>query len=531
MSTTSPAATHASSGPSSSTARKILWNTISQIIGKAIIAIIGVVIIKLITGYLGTTGYGEYTTAFDYLALFTIISDLGLYTIGIREMAKDNDKVSIIMGNILTVRTAFSIFVICVAGFVAYFIPQYQNSHIPLAIWLAGAAAFFNLLTSIISAVLQVYLKMEYNSLASVIGKVINLAYIVFVVYFLHPANTDIGFYHLVVAGIVGNGAMLLVTWFYAKKFSPIKFRFDKAFVKDVVIKALPYGVALILNTIYFRIGSFSLSLLRTKAEVGVYGVPMRMLEAVGVIPLYFMNAVLPVLTRSIARKDGSHQKIIQLAFDFLVMGSMPIVAGTFALSYPIIYLISSPEFLSNPATGFYGSDAVLPILIFALAFSFINSLFGFILVADNRQMKILTRNAIGACLTVILDFTLIPIFGVRAAAFDNVITECYVALASYFIAKHYLKFTIKLNNTFKSAFSAVVMAAVIRFLEPFLHQYIQNKSVFVLIPLGAVIYVGLLFATKAITPEMIALVRKPKPIPATAAEQKTMPDLDGLEQ
>jgi len=494
-----------------SVARKILWNTIAQIIGKACIAILGVVIIKLITSYLGTSGYGEYTTAFDYLALFTIISDLGLYTIGIREMAKDNEKVPMIMGNILTVRTFFSIVVICIAGFIAAFIPQYQNSHIPMAIWLAGLAAFFNLLTSIISAVLQVYLKMEYNSLASVIGKVANLLYIVFVVYFLHPANTDIGFYHLVFAGVIGNAIMFFVTYLYARKFSPIHFRLDKIFMKDVVMKALPYGIALILNTIYFRIGSFSLSILRTKAEVGVYGVPMRMLEAVGVIPLYFMNAVLPVLTRAINRRDGSHQKIIQYAFDFLVMGCMPIVAGTYVLAYPIIYLISSPEFLTNTATGFYGSDAVLPILIFALAFSFINSLFGFILVADNRQMKILTRNAIGALMTVILDFTLIPHFGVRAAAFDNVLTECYVAIASYFIAKHYIQFKIRFKNTFKTAFCAIVMAGAIYFVQPFAIHYLQNKSVFLLIPFGAAIYIIMLFVTKTISKDMLEMIRKPR--------------------
>ncbi len=494
-----------------SIARKILWNTVAQLIGKAFIAAIGVVIIKLITNYLGKSGYGEYTAAFDYLALFSIIADLGLYTIGIREMAKDSALIPKIMGNILTLRTIFAILVICVAGFIAHFIPQYQNSHIPLAVWLAGAAAFFNLLTSIISAVLQVHLKMEYNSLASVIGKIVNLLYMVFVIYFLHPANQDIGFYHLVFAGIVGNGVMLAVTWLYARKLTPIRFRFDRDFIRDVVIKALPYGVALILNTIYFRIGSFSLSILRTKAEVGVYGVPMRMLEAVGVIPLYFMNAVLPVLTRAINRRDGSHEKIIQYAFDFLVMGSMPIVMGTFVLSYPIIYLISSPEFLSNRAQGFYGSDAVLPILIFALAFSFINSLFGFILVADNRQMKILTRNAIGALLTLTLDLTLIPHFGVRAAAFDNVITEGYVAVASYLIAKRYLKFTIKLKNTLKIAVSALVMSTMLYLLRDPTYHYLQNKNVFLLIPLGALIYIGMLFATRTITPEMLALIRKPK--------------------
>jgi O-antigen/teichoic acid export membrane protein len=505
-----------------SVARKILWNTISQIIGKAIIAVVGVVIIKLITSYLGTAGYGEYTTTFDYLALFAIISDLGLYTIGIREMAKDEKNVEKIIGNIVTVRTVFSIFVISIAGFIAYFIPQYQGSHIPTAVWLAGAAAFLNMMTSIISTVLQVNLKMEYNSLGSVIGKIINLAYIVFAIYILHPGNTDIGFYHIVFAGVVGNLAMMIVTWWYARKYVPIKFQFDWPFIKEVLIKATPYGVALVLNTIYFRIGSFSLSLLRSKVEVGVYGVPMRMLEAVGVIPLYFMNAVLPVLTRAINRKDGSHQRIIQFAYDFLVMGSMPIVAGTFALAYPIVSLVSSKEFLSNPATGFVGSDAVLPILIFALAFSFINSLFGFILVADNRQTKILKRNAIGAALTVILDFTLVPHFGVYAAAVDNVITEGYVAIASYLIAKHYIKFKINFKNTFKIAFCAIVMGVTLKFLEPVFGQYLQNKAIFLLIPVGAAIYAGMLYITKTITPEMLALIRKPKSAPAAA--QKEMP-------
>ncbi len=496
-----------------STARKILLNTVAQIIGKACVAILGVFVIKIITNYLGKSGYGEYTAAFDYLALFSIISDLGLYTIGIREMAKDKNEIPKIMGNILTFRTVFSIFIISVAGFIAFLIPQYQDSHIPIAVLLAGIAAFFNLLTTIISTVLQVNLKMEYNSLASVVGKFISLGYMVFIVYILRPENHDFAFYQFVVAGAIGNFAMLGVTWYYAKKYVPIHFEFDKAYMKGVLVKALPYGIALILNTIYFRIGSFSLSIFRTKAEVGIYGVPMRMLEAVGVVPLYFMNAVLPPLTRAINRRDGSHEKIIQFAFDFLIMGCLPIVFGTYVLAYPIISLISSPEFLSNPATGMVGSDAVLPILIFALCFSFINSLFGFILIADNRQMKILTRNIIGACLTIILDISLIPHFGVQAAAFDNVVTEGYVATASYFLAKHYLKFKLSFKNTFKTAICALTMAVFLYLIQGTFFSFLQNKAVFILIPLGGVVYVGMLFFTKTITQEMINMVKKPKPV------------------
>ena len=507
-----------------STARKILWNTIAQIIGKTAIALIGIVIIKMITNYLGKAGYGEYTTAFEFLAFFGIVADLGLYTIGVREMAKDEKKIPMIIGNIMTIRTVVVVLMVIVAGIAGFMVPKYAGTRIPIAIIIAGIATVFNIMTSTISSVLQVHLKMQYNSWASVAGKLVTVGYMAFVIYILFPHTlipgqataaqfadtTGNSLYQLIWAGVAGNATMYFICHYYARKFTKIGFRFDMDFMKDVMVKALPYGIALILNTIYFRIGSVLLSFIKGPTEVGLYGVPMRMLEAVGIIPLYFMNAVLPVLTRAIARKDGSHKKIIQYAYDFLVMGSWPIVAGTVVLAYPIVAIVSSPEFLSNLQSGFFGSDTALQILIFALAFSFINSLFGFILVADNRQTKLLIRNAVGAGLTIIIDLILIPYFGIRGAAFTNVLTEAYVAIASYLIAKHYIDFSISFKNTFKSMFAALVMGVVLYFLKDPSYAILQNKNILVLLPLGAVIYVGMLLLTKTITPEMMALVRKP---------------------
>jgi O-antigen/teichoic acid export membrane protein len=500
-----------------SIARKILWNTISQIIGKGFIAVLGIITVKMLTYYLGKEGYGQYTTAFEFLAFFSIAADLGLYTIGVREMAKDEKKIPMIIGNILSVRTVLCVIMVGIAIVAAYLTPKYQGTLIPFGVVLVGIALSLNILTSTVSTVLQVHLKMEYNSLASVIGKIVTVGYMAVVIFMFYPKLTagqidPDGFYQLIWAGIIGNFIMLVVTWYFSRKYTKIKYRLDKEFMKDVLWKAIPYGIALVLNTIYFRIGSVLLSLINGPADVGVYGVPMRMLEAVGIIPLYFMNAVLPVLTRALDRKDGSQQKIIQYAFDFLVMGSMPIVAGAVVLAYPITYLISSPEFMSNIAAGFYGSDMVLQILIFALAFSFINSLFGFILVADNRQMKLLTRNAVGAALTIIIDLVLIPGFGVRGAAFANVVTELYVAIASYLIARHYIKFKISLKTSAKIILSALVMAVCINYLRDFTYTYIQNKNLFLLVPVGAAIYLGMLILTRTITKDMMAMIRKPKP-------------------
>jgi O-antigen/teichoic acid export membrane protein len=417
-----------------------------------------------------------------------------------------------IIGNIMAFRTIVAVLMIGIAAAVAFFIPQYQGTHIPLAILIAGASSILNLLASTVCSVQQVYLKMQYSAFATIMEKVVNIGYLLLVIYVLYPGNSSGGFYQLAWAGVAGDAAMFGINYYYSRKLTPIHYRIDRQFWSEVLISALPYGIALILNTVYFRIGSVLLSLMRTKAEVGIYGLPLRILDNIGVLPAYLMNAVLPTLTRSLHRKDSSHQRIIQLSFDFLVMGSMPIVGGTIALATPLVLLMSEPQYLSDFSKGFYGSDIVLSILIVATAFSFVNMLFGYIIVADNRQNELLARNAGGAVLTIILDLLLIPYFGVRGAAVNNVIAECYVAVASYLIAKKYVKFTIKLGNALKALLAGVVMSCTVYLLRGPTYNlfHLHNANIIVLIPLGGVIYIGMLFVTGAISKEIIDMIKKP---------------------
>jgi O-antigen/teichoic acid export membrane protein len=237
------------------------------------------------------------------------------------------------------------------------------------------------------------------------------------------------------------------------------------------------------------------------------------MLEAAGIVPLYFMNAILPFLTRALHAKDGSHKPIIQTSFDLLMMSAMPIVTGTFILAYQFIYLITTPEFLTNWATGYVGSDIVLQILIIALLFSFLNGLFGYVLVASEHQDKLLVRNLIGAALTVLLSYLWIPYWGVRGAAFANIITEFYIFVASFLLARRYVEFEIKIGRLLKIILSTVVMGVVVWFLkEPTYYLWnMQNKNFILLIPVGGIVYIGMLLLTGGLTKEMIQMVMKKK--------------------
>lgn len=517
-------------------ARKILFNTVAQVVAKIIIGLFSVFILKMLTTYLGKQGYGIYKSIYEYLALFAIVADMGLYTIGVREMSKDSSKEEMVLGNMMTVRTVVIVLISIVAFATAFLIDEYRGSIAPYAVALAAVGSVFAILTGTVSTALQVHYKMEKNSIGSVAGKIVSLAYMVVVIFYFYPHGcqpemvqflvndggacsvSDNAFIHLVIAGLVGNIVMYLVTSHYANKLVKIRYRFDWWFWKAVLWKALPYGVALVLNQIYFRIGSVMLLNMKEATDVATYAAPSTMLEAAGIIPLYFMNAILPFLTRALNAKDGSHKPIIQTAFDFLLMSAMPIVTGTFILSYQFIALISTPQFLTDWSTGYVGSDVVMQILIIALLFSFLNGLFGYVLVASDHQNKLLIRNLVGAALTVLLTWWWIPEWGVRGAAFANILTEIYIFVASYVLAKRYVEFSINLKMFWKILLATIVMGLVVYYAkEPAFHLWgLKNLNFVVLIPLGGIVYIGILLLTGALTREMIQLVMKKK-MPVTA--------------
>ncbi len=517
------------------TARKILFNTASQVAAKVMIGLLSVVILKLLTTYLGRTGYGFYKSIFEFLSLFAIVADLGLYTIGVREMSKDKDKEAMVLGNLVTIRTIMIVLISVVAVGASFLVAEFQGTIAPVAVALAGLATIFAILTGTISTALQVHLRMEWNSLASVLGKIAALGYMIFVIFvwFPHACEVDMiqflegsgactisehAFLELVVAGIIGNAIMFLTTYYFTNKYVKISMRFDFKFWKDVIWKALPYGIALVLNQIYFRIGSVMLLNMKGADSVALYTAPLTVLEAAGIIPLYFMNAVLPFLTRALQAKDGSHMRIIQHSFDFLMMSAMPIVVGTMVLAYQFISLIATEEFLSDLSVGFYGSDILLQILIFALLFSFLNGLFGYMLIASNHQDKLLWRNLVGAIITIVMTWVLVPYLSERGAAIANVATEIYITVVSFWLARKYVSFKLKMSTFWKVIFSSLTMGAVLVLVKEPVLQAIGITSLLrlglgitLLVSLGAAIYFAAMFATGGLTKEMIRMVMKRK--------------------
>lgn len=488
-------------------ARKILSNTLAQIIGKGVSAVLSLIGVKIITYYLGAGSYGDYSYVYEFFALFAIIADFGLFTIAVREMSNDEENIPKILGNVLSLRVIIGL--ITFAGIITagFLVPSHQGTQIPYAIMIAATASLLGLTNGIITSVLQQKYKMQYDAIIKVVGKAIQIAYMFLTAFVFFTNNTHTGFYHLFWAGVISSAAMLVFSVIVVSKYTEIRFRIDKDLMKSLLKKAAPYGLALFLSNLYFRIDGVLIYNIKGATEVGLYAVAIRIREALALLPLFFMNAVLPTLTKFIKEKNESYKKVLQYTFDFQFMMSVPFLVGGLLLAIPIIYLVSTPEYVSRFAEGVYGSDVALQIILFSFVIGSINIIFNYTLIAIGKQAQLLWINGSCAIFNLVANLIFIPSYGFRGAAVATVASELLVLGLVFFTAKKHLPFEISLNRTFKTLISAMAMGLVILLIERPIHNAIGTYGTLILIVVGGLVYVASLFATKAVTKDLIKMV------------------------
>ena len=442
-------------------------------------------------------------------------------------MSKDSKKIPQILGNVMGLRTALAMITMGLAAIVVFFIPSYAGTVIPMGVLIATLATVFTLLNGTVSTVLQVHLKMQYATIGLILGKIASVSYIAAVVYYLFVSDTSTGFEHLIWSGVLGNFVMLGITTYYARRYAKITYRFDFVYWRQIFITALPYGVALVLNNIYFRLDVLLMTVIlpHTKTltdgmsttcsadicgdtEAGLYGVGMRFLEMLIIIPVYYMNSVLPIMTRYLEEGSEKVKRIIQYSFDFLVATAAPIMVGGFILATPIIRLISNDNFVSG-VIHVYGSDVAVQFLMFAMFFSFINSLFGFTLVVLNRQAKLMYINAGCVLFNLISNLLVIPHWGFRGAAFTSILSELLILILTGLAVKRVLHFKLEYGTMWKVFLSSAMMGVMVAIGFYWMNGLWYVYKLALLIPLGGVTYVLMMLLTKAITPEMRQLLKK----------------------
>jgi O-antigen/teichoic acid export membrane protein len=392
-------------------ARRVAASTAAQVGARVVIGLIGIASIAVLTRYLGAADYGRYTLALAFVAAFGVAADIGLYTILVRELARTPERTSELVGNALTLRAILWVGASGLAAAIAFAVGY--EPRVRAAVALAALPMGLGLLQAAVQAVFQARLDMLPVAVAEVSGRAVAFALAVLV------AALDLGFYAVLLAAAGGALASLVFTAAAAaRRGVDLRPRADRAVWRTLVVAALPLGLSLGLTELYFRADQLIISAFRPIEEVGLYGLAFRVVELAATLPGALLASVFPVLA------EGRERGALQAAFDVFVVLGAPLALGGLVLADDVVIAVAGAEFA--------GAADPLRILLFAIALAFVNGLFGFLLVARDRQRDVLRINLAALAVNLGLNVALVPSLGIEAAAAIGVLSELVILAGSW---------------------------------------------------------------------------------------------------
>ena len=471
--------------------RKIAHNTIVQIICKGGGGILSVIALALITRYLGREGYGAYTTIIAFLQFFGILANLGLITISVQMVSERDDKneISKIMSNIVTIRLLSAVFFLGLAAVAALFFP-YPNV-IKIGIALTSFAFLFQMILETVVGVFQKNLRMDKPAIAEFISRVLYVLMVAALMYFKR------GILEIMVALNIANFIWLALVLIFSKKFLLIKLSFDWRIWREVLTRAWPIGLSILLNLIYLKADIIILSLYKNQEAVGLYGAPYKLIDALTAFAMMFMGLILPLLASSWAKKDiDRFKKIFQKTFNLIIIVAAPILAGAYLISEEVMIFVAGKDFAE--------SGRILSILSLGAGALFIGALFSHAIVAIDKQKLVIGGYFADAVLSLIGYFIFIPKYSYIGAAWVTVFSEVFIAVFSLIIIYRQTKILPRFFKIFlKSLLATIPMGIAV--------YYFKNVHVLVLLSLAAAVYAIFILLFRGITREEVREIVKIK--------------------
>lgn len=428
--------------------KKIYTNTIAQITSKVLTAMISIAMIKILTNYLDLEHYGLYSKLYNYLSIFAVIADLGLYTITVRELsahAWDKKMQEKISANVLSLRSVSGVLIIALALWVGYFLDGYNSREAMIGIFIVSLFTLLWLINSSLMSYLQAILKTEFSIIANTSGKLLTLGVILFMSYKVPTLSQDEKLYTILTAGVVGNVLMTVSTLWYASRWQKIRFAWDIGYIRHILKLSVPYGLALFLWVIFFKVDIILLSIMEPPAIadsiIGLYSLPMKIIEVGMMYGTVFLNSLLPVLTVAYAEHENEKaKKLIKHAFILLFGGWMIASLVLFFWAEQILTLISSREFIETSIYGYTWVDA-MQIVAWVFFVYTISALFTYILIAQNEQKKMLSINLGIAVFNIIGNIIIIPYYSFIGSAYVTLASQILLfILVAYTTRKNFMK-------------------------------------------------------------------------------------------
>ena len=395
----------------SKTKEVIIQNLFWSVLGKIVNLLGGLIVGIIVARYLGPEKYGLMNYVISIVFLFQTFALLGLDSIEVREEAKANVPYQKIIG------TAFGLKVmagfICVLLVIGTSLLLDGGGYTTLLVAIYSLTIVLNSMNVIRNYFMSI-VQNEYVVKAEIARCIIGIAIKLFLLY-LHASLTLFVAAYMFDLVLVGSGYYVA----YRTKIGNLRsWTFDKQYAKFLLKESFPLMLTSAAVIIYQRIDQVMIGQMIDKEAVGYFSVASRFVEVLIFIPMMLAQTITPLLVKARERSEEEYvvkaQKFMNISVWLSLLASV-IVAAT---AHWVIKLTFGDAYM--PAV------VILQVMAFKAASVALSNTAGAMLVTEGLQRYAIFRDSFGCIVCIMLNYLLLPRYGIVAAAF--VAIACNVA-------------------------------------------------------------------------------------------------------
>jgi O-antigen/teichoic acid export membrane protein len=246
----------------------------------------------------------------------------------------------------------------------------------------------------------------------------------------------------------------------------------DKSAVSDMLKYALP----LIPTTVSIWIVNISdryiLSYLIGNEANGLYAIAYKVPAIISIVAALFMDAWQISSVNEYKEKDaeGFFSKVFSVYGSLVFLASSAIIAFTKLITNILV------------SSGFYGAWAYMPVLVLAAVFSCFATFLSSIYMNEKKSGHVLMTTAVSAVINIILNFLLIPMYGIQGAGISTLISYLAMFLIRAVHSRSFIKIDLGMPKLIIN--TAILLAQVIILLVEGQNWFIY-ELILVVIALG----------------------------------------------
>jgi O-antigen/teichoic acid export membrane protein len=471
-----------------SAVQRIARNTTLLLLSNVASFVLGFFFTMYVARHLAAEGFGVLSLATALTAIVGVFADFGLQMLMTRDIARDRSLAQKYLGNIAIIKILLSIITF---GLIALTVKLmgYPFDTVRV-VYFIGLSVVFNALGLMFYGVFRAYERMEFEALGLVLNGALTLAG---AFYGISHGFSVVGFalIYLIASLITLGYSFVISIW----RFAVPKIEVDLQFWKEALKQAWPFGLGLLLASVYAWIGAVMLSRMKGDEAVGLYTAAYRLVYMLQFIPLAYFSAVFPSMSRFHVTSKEFLRFTYERSFKYMLMIGIPIGVGTTVLGGKLILLIFGGEY--------YQSIILLQILGWSVAFLFVNGVFGSLFQSINRQMVALAIIAATTGLNVVLNIILIPRYGTTGASVA-LLAAAFSGFVISFVWSSRTGYGIPIKSLF-NILAKVSFASAVMFVFIF---YLAGFYILALVPLAALLYFIVLLIIRGIDEEDLSLLR-----------------------